>query len=64
MHRSSRLHVDTGSSLFFWLLIGTFAIVSIALQWGCAKERTAPEPVEPVKLLFTGDVGGALDPCG
>lgn len=37
-------------------------VLSAAFQLSCHKEEAAT--LGPVKLLFTGDVGGALDPCG
>ncbi|UCF30288.1 MAG: hypothetical protein JSV26_09495 [bacterium] len=55
---------DRLPSRFHFHLVLTVAIaLGLAVsQWSCtAKDRTA---VGPVRILFTGDAGGALDPCG
>ncbi|GBE14457.1 hypothetical protein BMS3Abin14_00499 [bacterium BMS3Abin14] len=36
-------------------------ILPIFILSSCSSEERA---VGPVKIIYTGDVGGALDPCG
>jgi hypothetical protein len=55
-----KLHAASPVYYFLAPVIITFFAMGM-VNLGCQKKTAPPGPV---RLLFTGDVGGRLDPCG